>query len=334
MLPSDQVFGLTSEGIEVPLLCMGTALGRRACVTPWGARLTRLQAPDRDGRLGDVVLGHDTLQPYLSDPAYMGCTVGRFANRIAGARFVLDGQTFTLSANDGPNALHGGRHGFNRKLWEHRLCENAVEFTLRSADGDEGYPGNMTATVVYGMEDDALRIHVQATCDRATVVNLVNHAYFNLSGDATVDEHVVTIHADRVTVMGAGNVPTGEIVDVAGTACDFRAPRAIGEAGRIFDQNFVLRPSADVRLAAEVADPRSGRHLQVWTDRPALQFYTGQFLDGTRVGHGGLVHAPFSGFCLEAQAFPDAPNHAHFPSTVLRPNECLQFTTIYRFFTA
>jgi aldose 1-epimerase len=347
----ESVFGKMPDGTPVPLYTVRNANGMEAAITSYGAIVTSLRVPDRDGKFGDVVLGFDSLSAYVAHNPYFGCVVGRYGNRIARGRFTLDGLTFTLACNNGPNHLHGGPGGFDKKLWSgkpFRAKDQAgVEFTLVSPDGDEGYPGTLRATVRYTLADsNALAIAYTAVTDKPTVVNLTNHSYFDLSAGGSDDilSHELSIDADRFTPVDATLIPTGERRPVEGTPFDFRTAAAIGaridaaeEQVRIgggYDHNFILNGEAGVlRKAAEAFDPGSGRAMALYTTEPGVQFYTGNFLDGTLAGKGGRVVPRRGGFCLETQHFPDSPNRPEFPSTALRPGETYTTVTVYRFFT-
>jgi aldose 1-epimerase len=320
-------------------------------VTPWGATVTSIVVPDRHGILGDVVLGYHALDGYLTNKPYFGVTVGRYANRIKDASFRLEGSTYHLAANNGTNTLHGGIAGFNRRLW--RVTRSSatplptLELAYDSPDGEEGYPGAVHAKVTFTLtESNELHIDYRATTDKPTVLSMTNHAYFNLAGEAagSILDHRVQLNAAQYTPIDAGLVPTGEIRAVAGTPFDFRSPHPIGERidaddeqlvrGRGYDHNWVLDGAAGTnRLAARVVDPYSGRVLEVLTTEPGVQFYSGNFLDGTEVGKSGRPYAQRSGFCMETQHFPDSPNHPLFPSTVIRPGEIYRSQTTYRFTT-
>jgi aldose 1-epimerase len=341
-----QIWGHTSDGTAVPVFTLKSG-EIEARVAANGARLVSLRTADSSGKMADVVLGFDSLGEYLRDKEpHLGSVVGRFGNRIAGGAFSIDGETFHIPLNNGPNALHGGPVGFDRKVWEAREIENGVEFTLVSPDGDMGFPGTLTATARYTLAGDTLRIDYFATTDKATVVNLTNHAYFNLHGDDQGDilDHVLELKADRYTPVDANLIPTGELAPVAGTPMDFRKATVIGarieddneqlKLGRGYDHNFVVNGQAgELRTAAIVTDPASGRTLTVETTEPGIQFYSGNFLDGTFTGRHGEKYAKRTGFCLETQHFPDSPNHPDFPSTVVRPGETLHSVTTFRFST-
>lgn len=318
----------------------------------YGATLQSLSTPDREGRLRDVVLGFDTLSGYGGAHPYFGAVIGRFANRIAEGRFTLDGNDYRVPANDGPNALHGGPEGFDRQVWSGTAVEGdgdvSVRLALTSADGDMGFPGTLEVAVTYTLSGPELRIDYVATTDSPTIVNLTNHAYFNLAttGAGTVERHELQLFASRFTPVGAGTVPTGDVFDVAGTPLDFRQPKSIGQDLRDdadqllraqgFDHNWVLdrAPGSPASLAARVYEPSSGRVLELFTDQPGLQFYSGNLLDGTIAGKAGRTYRQGDGFCLETQHFPDSPNQPAFPSTVLRPGQSYATTTTLRFTTA
>lgn len=337
-----------------PVLLYTLAAGAvTVSITPYGGVVASIVTPDRDGELTDIVLGFDSLDGYLKPNPYLGAIVGRYGNRIGDARFALDGKVYTLARNNGANSLHGGVRGFDKVLWSARQVKApsaegaALELTHVSPDGDEGFPGQLTATVVYSLAADAsLRIDYRATTTAATVVNLTNHSYFNLNGQGRGDilDHVVTLYASHFTPIDEGLITTGAIVAVAGTPFDFRQPTAIGARigadhpqlryGRGYDHNFVVDgPAGTLRPAAHVSSPASGRTLDVETTEPGVQFYSGNFLDGSVTGKAGAVYRQRTGLCLETQHFPDSPNKPGFPSVVLRPGEEYRSTTIYRFGT-
>ncbi len=341
--------GKTRDGEEVDLFVLGNAAGCKAKVLTYGALLMELDVPDRDGKLADVVLGFDNFEGYLGNRPFFGCTVGRVANRIAGARFTLDGKEHKLAANDGANSLHGGLKGFDKVVW--RVDESGsgggkafVRMSYRSKDGEEGYPGNLSCQVTYTLTDDTeLRIDYRATTDRPTPVNLTNHSYFNLAGQASGDVlgHELTLNADRYTPAGAGLIPTGEIKPVRGTPLDFTKPEKIGSRiGELkdkpvgYDHNFVLdKDDKKLALAAKVYESKSGRVMEMYTTEPAVQLYTGNFLDGSVKGKGGVAYKQYQALCLEAQHYPDSVHHPEFPSTILKPGETYTQTTVYRFST-
>jgi aldose 1-epimerase len=307
----------------------------------YGATLTDLLVPDRDGLQADVVLGFDQFARYPVDSPYFGCTVGRVANRISGARFGLDGADYRLAANDGPNHLHGGQVGFDKAVWRAEAAAEAGSQVLRlvhrSPAGDEGYPGNLDVSVTYRLAlDGALSLEYEATTDAPTLVNLTNHSYFNLAGKGDILGHILTLYASRYTEPDAQLTPTGRILPVAGTPLDFRRPAAVG--GRLarldiggYDHNYVIDGGPDpLALAAELYEPGSGRAMEVLTTKPGIQLYTGNFLDGL-AGKGGAVYQRHAALCLETQYFPDAIHHPAFPSPVLRPGQTYRHTTVHRF---
>jgi aldose 1-epimerase len=336
-----QAFGRTQDGTEVEIYALTNDRGLRARVMTYGATLVSLEVPDRAGKMGDIVLGYDALEGYLKSSPYFGSIVGRYGNRIAKGRFTLDGTTYRLAANDGENHLHGGIKGFDKVMWSAEpVRENgAVSVRLRylSRDGEEGYPGNLAVTVVYTLtNDDVLKVSYEAAADKATPVNLTHHSYFNLAGGGDVLGHLLMLAAESYTPVDAGLIPTGEMRPAYGSAFDFTSPHTIGE--RIaqvdggYDHNFVLRSGGGkVSLAARVAEPASGRVMEISTTEPGLQFYSGNFLDGTIRGKGGKVYGKHAGFCLETQHFPDSPNKPHFPSTILRPGDVYKSLTIHKF---
>ena len=293
----------------------------RARILDFGATLMSLEAPGRDGRFTDVTLGFDDPERYRGAHPYFGGIVGRYANRIAQGRFELDGQRYQLRCNDGAHHLHGGVRGFDRRLWRGAQQGNRVELSYRAADGEEGYPGTLEVHVRYCVEDASLRIDYHATTDRPTVVNLTNHAYFNLAGGGTIHGHRVRIPAKRYVPVDGELIPTGDLAPVAGTGFDFNKARALDEPR--FDHTFVL--DAEV----EVSEPQSGRTLRIATSQPGIQFYSGNLLDGTITGKAGARYVRHAGLCLEPQHFPDSPNRPSFPSTVLRPGRAYNHYTVY-----
>ncbi len=344
-----QLYGKMPDGTPVDLYLLTNANGMEAHLAAYGGALVSLTAPDRHGKFADVVLGMDTLDGCRSQTAFLGALIGRYGNRIGGAKFTLEGKTYRLPANDGPNTLHGGPAGFDKRVWQAREVASAegpaVEFTYFSQDGEEGFPGTLTAKVVYTLTNkNELKIDYTATTDKPTVVNLTNHSYFNLkgAGEGNILDHDVTIYASRFTPVDATLIPTGELRAVKGTPFDFTKSTAIGAridsadqqlkiAGG-YDHNWVLdKTGAGLSKAAEVYEPRTGRVLQVWTTEPAMQFYTGNFLDGTIHGKGGKVYPRRGAFCMETQHYPDSPNHPAFPSTELKPGATYHTTTVYGF---
>jgi aldose 1-epimerase len=345
-------FGKMPDGtvIDEYLLSAGEI---RIGVIPYGGIVTRIEMPDNRGRMGNITLGFDRLEDYLTKSPYFGCITGRYANRIGGARFTLDGVEYRLPANNGPNTLHGGLKGLDKQVWQVRemaLKEGvALRLTYRSPDGAEGFPGNLDVTVVYSVTSgNEWRIEYKATSDKPTVLNLTNHAYFNLAGNGagSILDHRIILNADRFTMVDSASIPTGEIADAAGTPFDFRTATRIGERirqphpqlinGHGYDHNWIVRDAGGkaLILAARLEDPASGRVMEVLTTEPGIQFYTGNYLDGTLAGSGGGLYRQSEGLCLETQHFPDSPNKPQFPSTVLRPGETFASTTIHRFSVA
>ena len=340
-------FGKTREATPVRIYTLTNANGVEAAITNYGGRIVSLKVPDRKGAMGDVVAGFTTLDGYLATNPYFGALVGRYANRIGHGQFKLNGVDYKLAKNNGDNALHGGLRGFDKVVWTaQEIADGGLELTYLSKDGEEGYPGNCKVTVRYSLTDtDQLKIEYSATTDKDTVVNLSNHAYFNLKGGGDILGHVLTLNAERFTPVDAGLIPTGELRPVADTPFDFRTPTAIGKRigqddeqlkfGKGYDMNYVLRKrGVELSLAARVEEPTSGRVMEVWTTQPGIQFYTGNNLDGTLKGKGGQVYTARSALCLETQHFPDSPNKMRFPSTVLKAGTEFKSTTVYRFRTA
>jgi aldose 1-epimerase len=345
-----KIFGKTPDGQPVDLYVLTNKNGAEASITNFGGALVTLKMPDRNGKLADLILGFDNVDGYVADKSYFGALVGRYGNRIGHAQFVLDGKTYTLAKNNGENTLHGGIKGFNKALWTAKILSTkggqSLELGYVSKDGEEGFPGNLKVTVIYTLTDaNALKIEYSATTDKKTVVNLTNHAYFNLAGQGSGDilGHLMMIPADQFTPVDSGLIPTGELRDVMGTPFDFRKPTAIGaridaadeqlKLGGGYDHNFVLRMHMDhgESLAARVVEPTSGRVMEVWTTEPGIQFYTGNFLDGKTIGKGGATYPKRNAFCLETQHFPDSPNQPKFPSVVLNPGETYHTVTTYKF---
>ncbi|MFI0443881.1 aldose epimerase family protein [Actinomadura sp. 6N118] len=339
-------FGVTPDGATVDRYTLENGHGLRAQILTYGCVLQTLEVPDRHGERANIVLGCSTLDDYLTKSRFFGAVVGRYGNRIAGGSFQLDGQEHRLPRNNGPNSLHGGEQGFDKKIWQ-VTSANATSLTLAyvSADGEEGYPGTLRAEVSYSLNGDALHIGYRATTDRPTVVNLTNHSYFNLAGEDSGDvyDQLLTLDADRYTPVDENQIPTGELAPVDGTPFDFRKPQPIGarirEAhpqlliGGGYDHNFVFNGSRDAEPApaARAEDPASGRVMEVLTTQPGVQFYSGNFLTGSIVGTSGRTYRQGAGFCLETQHFPDSPNQPAFPSTVLRPGEVHESATVFRF---
>jgi aldose 1-epimerase len=316
-------------------------------VTNYGGIITSLEVPDRYGKLSDIVLGYDDLGGYLRETPYFGAIVGRYGNRIAKGKFVLDGKEYTLARNNGENHLHGGAKGFDKEVWDAQEFKNTSEVGLKlhylSRDGEEGYPGNLDITVTYSLTNlNELRIDYLATTDKATPVNITQHSYFNLkgAGNGNILNHIVMINALRFTVVDSTLIPTGELRSVKGTPMDFTSPKSIGEHIKEvgnkpvgYDHNFVLNSPGLMEPEVKVFEPQSGRVMEVYTDQPGVQFYTGNFLDGSITGKDGKKYGQYYGFCLETQHFPDSPNQPGFPTTILRPGESYKSSTIYRFLT-
>jgi aldose 1-epimerase len=344
------VFGKMTDGQTMDLYTLTNHNGMQVSITNYGGRVVSILVPDRNGKIADVVLGFDHLQGYLETNPFFGALVGRYANRIAHGKFTLDGVTYKLALNDGPNSLHGGLKGFDKRAWKARELSQghpAIELTYLSKDGEEGYPGNLSVKVVYTLgADNGLKIDYTATTDKDTVVNLTNHSYFNLAGQGSGDilKHLLMINADRFTPIDATLIPTGKLASVQGTPFDFRKPTAIGariqenneqlKFGRGYDHNFVLNHhGGGLVLAARVTEPESGRVLEVLATQPGVQFYTGNFLDGSIHGKRGKVYGFRTAFCLETQHFPDSPNHPEFPSAELKPGQVYHQVTVYKFST-
>jgi aldose 1-epimerase len=348
---AQSAFGQMPDGTAVDLFTLRNAAGIEIRVITYGGVIVSLKTPDRTGALDDIVLGFDDLESYLTKSRYFGCIVGRYGNRIAGGRFTLDGQVYTLATNNGPNHLHGGLRGWDKAVWHAAPFERAdaagVVLRHASPDGDEGYPGEVAATVTYTLSDrDQLSVRYQATTTRPTVINLTQHTYFNLAGTKAADVlgHQLRLNASRFTPVSEALIPTGELASVTGTPFDFRTMTPIGARinegheqlvrAKGYDHNFVVDRGGDALTpAAHVEEPLTGRTLDVATTEPGLQFYSGNFLDNSRIGKGGRVLSYRSGFCLETQHFPDSPNHPTFPSTELRPGGSYLSETIFGFGT-
>ncbi len=345
-----QPWGTTESGEEVKLFTLRNSAGTEITITDFGGRIVGIKTADKNGAFSDIALGCESLSGYLQKNPYLGASVGRFANRIAGGKFTLESQEYTLARNNGENSLHGGVRGFDKVMWKHRHVPvedgTALELTYVSRDGEEGYPGTLTAIVLFTLtESNELKLDYSATTDKPTVLNLTNHSYFDLRGEPAgeIVEHRVMINADEFTPVNEHLIPTGEKRKVGGTPFDFRQPAVIG--ARIddddeqlklaigYDHNFVIRGEG-LRLAARVEDPKSGRVLEVHTTQPGMQFYTGNHLDGHVTGKGGVKYNFRYGFCVETQHFPDSPNQPQFPSAELRPGELFHQQTIFKFLTA
>ncbi|RYG75072.1 galactose mutarotase [bacterium] len=341
-------YGVLPDGAKVSLFTLTNSKGAQVKITNYGAVVTSLRVPDKKGRLGDVLLGYDNLEGVRKGDAYIGAVAGRYANRIAKGRFTLDGKTYTLATNNGPNHLHGGKVGFNQKVWTAKPLRlkngPALELRLYSKSGEEGYPGNLQTRLRYTFDNNnQLHVDYRAFTDAPTVVNLTQHAYFNLAGKGTILDHKLKLYADRYTPIDTTSIPLGPLAPVAGTPFDFRKLTRIGaridadnqqiKNGQGYDHNFVVNGRNGVlRRAARVEEPTSGRVMTVWTTEPGVQLYTGNFLSGA-TGKNGQPLARRSGFCLETQHYPDSPNHPAYPSTTLRPGQTYRHTTIYSFST-
>jgi aldose 1-epimerase len=345
---TSQPFGKMPDGTPVEIYSLSDG-AFEARIATYGGVVVSLKTPDRSGKTVDVVLGFDDLDGYVANfngsaDAYFGAVIGRYANRIAHGSFTLDGHKYSLPLNNGANTLHGGPHGFNNVVWKAKPVANGVELSYLSKDGEAGYPGNLTATVRYTLVKGDLRIEYSATADKNTIVNLTNHSYFNLAGQGDILNHQLTLYASRFTPVDAGLIPTGELKAVESTAFDFRKATAVGSRinaddaqlhlGRGYDHNWVLDSgSGKLVEAAELYDPSSGRLLKVLTDQPGIQFYSGNFLDGSIKGKGGKPDGLHAALCLETQHFPDSPNHPDFPSAELKPGQRYHTVTVYSFST-
>ncbi|KXI27136.1 aldose epimerase family protein [Paraglaciecola hydrolytica] len=342
-------YGQLADGTQVDMITLSNPNGIEVDVISYGGIITRLLTPDAQGQLGDIVLGFDNLDDYVSASPYFGALIGRYGNRIANGRFELNGETYQLDTNDGANHLHGGVQGFDKKVWAMQpfTTDNSagIVLTLLSPDGDQGYPGNLAVEVTYELTaDNQLDMRFKANTDKATVVNLTQHTYFNLAGKDDILAHQMQINSATLTPVGAGLIPTGELSSVEGTPFDFRQPKAIGKDIRVedaqlalglgYDHNYVVKaePSEELVLAATVSEPTTGRVLEVWSEEPSVQFYSGNFLDGSLQGKG-RTFGHRSGFCLEPQHNPDSPNQPQFPTTTLLPEDTYQTRIVYRFAT-
>jgi aldose 1-epimerase len=342
-------FGKTGDGESVDIYTLKNRNGMEAKITNFGGTVVSLKTPDRSGKFDDIVLGFNDLESYLKPHPYFGTLIGRYGNRIAKGRFTLNRTEYKLAVNNGENHLHGGIKGFDKVVWQARSQRTAagpaLVLTYLSKDGEEGYPGNLRVRVVYTLtNNNELKIDYSATTDKDTVTNLTHHSYFNLAGEGNGDilSHLVTLYANRFTPTDAGSIPTGELKSVRGTPFDFLKATAIGDRinqddeqlkfGSGYDHNWVVNGIAGVmRRAASVYEPTTGRVMEVWSNEPGIQFYTGNFLDGTLTGKAGKVYPKRSGFCLETQHYPDSPNQRKFPTTTLRKGATYKSTTIYRF---
>ena len=346
-------YGTTPDGKAVDIYTLRNSKGAEARIITYGGIVVSLKMPDKSGALGDVVLGCNSLEDYEKATTYFGALIGRYGNRIGKAQFTLDGKSYHLAANNGVNTLHGGLKGFDKVVWTATPHQSAsgfpamLELQYTSPDGEEGFPGTLKVRAMYALtENNELRIDFDATTDKDTVVNLTHHSYFNLAGKGDILSHVATIPADSITPVDAGLIPLGNLQPVAGTPFDFRKPMAMGlhidetnsneqlKFGPGYDHNWVInKKMGELSLMARVTEPASGRVMEVWSTEPALQFYTGNFLDGTITGKGGWVYQKHAGFCMEPQHYPDSPNQPQFPSTELKPGQTYKNTIIYRFST-
>jgi aldose 1-epimerase len=339
-------FGKTPDGTPVDIYTLRNSKGVEARICNYGGIIVSLKVPDKNGKFGDVVLGYDNLESYIKNNPFFGCLVGRYGNRIAGGKFTLEGKTYTLAKNNGPNSLHGGIKGFDKAVWDAKQIATsrgpALELKYLSKDGEEGFPGNLQVTALYTLTDDnELRLDFTATTDKTTVINLTQHSYFNLAGSGDVLNHEVMIAADRFTPVDANLIPTGELRPVKGTPLDFTKPMKIGarinsddeqlKLGGGYDHNYVFnKPAGKLALAARVFEPTTGRVMEVLTTEPGIQFYTANHLGGI-TGKGGWAYQSRNAFCMEPQHFPDSPNQPKFPSCVLKPGETYKNTIIYKF---
>jgi len=343
-----QVFGLLSDNTKIDLFTLTNKTGMQVQITNYGAIITSIKTHDKNGNLGEVNLGFDNLADYLEPHPHFGATIGRYGNRIASGKFTLEGQTYQLATNNGPNHLHGGHIGFDKMLWSAEMVEkrNIPSLVLKylSKDGEENYPGNLACQVTFKLTNkNEIQIDYQATTDKTTLVNLTNHCYFNLKdgGATSCLDHELRIWADAFTPVDKTSIPTGEIKSVKRTPFNFLKPRKIGDRieqgnpqlkmGNGYDHNYVLREKEGLKKAARVVSKESGRILEVFTTEPGIQFYTANWLDGSLVGHNDIAYQKRCAFCLETQHYPDSPNQPHFPSTVLKAGEVYQSTTIYKF---
>jgi aldose 1-epimerase len=343
-------FGQTPDGQKVQIYTLVNAKGMKAQIMEYGAIVTSLTAPDKNGKMDDIVMGHDNLADYFKSKSYFGAIVGRYGNRIGKGRFTIDGKEYSVTVNDGVNHLHGGAKGFDKVVWQSEKVETpegvGVKLTYLSKDGEEGYPGNVKAIVTYFLtNDNTLRVDYEATTDKATPINLTHHGYWNLTGmQRDILGHQLMINADKTTPVDSGLIPTGKLANVEGTPFDFRKATAIGaridandeqlKFGKGYDHNWVLnKKDSEMSVAAELYEPTSGRVLTISTTEPAIQFYSGNFLDGTITGKDGKVYKHRFALCLETQHYPDSPNKSNFPSTILKPGQTYKTTTIHKFST-
>lgn len=340
-------FGVLANGSKADLYTLTNGNGMEVKITNYGGTITSWTAPDKDGNYENITLGFETVEDYVAGSPYFGAIIGRYGNRIAEGKFTIGDSTWQLPLNDGPNSLHGGEKGFDKVLWEATPViegeEPQLKLTYTSADGEQGYPGNLQVTVIYTLQkDNSLKIDYEAVTDKETVVNLTNHAYFNLAGGGEITDHVLTLNADQYLPVSETLIPTGELRAVSGTVFDFTKATRIGDGigaddeqirfGKGYDHCWVFSDrSADLKSVARVSEPKSGREMEVLTTEPAIQFYSGNFMTGEYKGKGGLSYPYRTGFCLETQHYPDSPNQPAFPSTLLKPGETYTSTTVYRF---
>jgi aldose 1-epimerase len=344
---SQKPFGQTQDGVQVFLFTLRNHRGAEVQICNYGGIVTSFKVPDRHGKMGDVVLGYDNLEGYLKESPYFGALIGRYGNRIARGKFTLDGHQYTLATNNYPNALHGGVKGFDKVVWDARVLANpagpSLKLTYLSKDGDQGYPGNLSVTVIYTLTgDNALETDFTATTDKDTIINLTQHSYFNLAGKGDILGHVVMIRSDKFTPVDSTLIPTGQLQPVNGTPFDFRTPTAIGarinqddeqlKFGKGYDHNWIInKPMGQLQLMARVTEPTTGRVLEVLSTEPALQFYSGNFLNSSITGKGGWVYEFRDGFCMEPQHSPDSPNRPEWPSVVLKPGQTYRHTMQFKF---
>jgi aldose 1-epimerase len=346
---TEGIFGTTADGQGINLITLRNQAGIEIRISTYGATILSLSTPDRAGAADDIVLGFDTMTPYFDKSPYFGCLIGRYCNRIAKGKFTLDGKSYSLATNNAPNHLHGGKKGWDKVVWTSAPFQNAegvgTKLSYTSQDGEEGYPGTVKADVTYTLnEKNELTVDYHATTDKPTIINLTQHSYFNLAGAKATDilGHELMLNADQYTPVDATLIPTGELAKVDGTPFDFRTSTKIGarindaneqlKRGLGYDHNWVVkRGGAALALAARVVEPQTGRTMEITTTEPGIQFYSGNFLDGTITGKGGRVYGHRSGFCLETQHYPDSPNHPTFPSTTLRPGEEYRSKTVFTF---
>ncbi len=331
-------FGTLSSGEEIDIYTLKSNTGIEAKIMTYGGAVVSIKTPDKNGKLGEVTLGFDNIEDYETHRVFFGATIGRFGNRIANGKFSIGDVEYQLATNDGNNHLHGGVAGYDRVVWNAEAIEDAenpgLKLTYLSVDGEEGYPGNLNISVTYTLKGDDLQIDYEATTDQATPVNLTNHTFYNLAGEGTILDHILTINAPSYTPVDETLIPTGEIITVENTPFDFNTPTEIGariedtEGG--YDHNYVLKETDGLMLASKLADPKTGRYMEILTTEPGLQFYSGNFLDGTQVC-GEREYTIHTGLCLETQHFPDSPNQPNFPSTILEAGDTFNSTTIMRF---